>query len=91
MGGICPNGWRVVFCLASRGWWEPMWHLGEDNTWKLPSLNAEANTWTVSGTSGLLTSNIHTAYSDKLKGAGVVLGTCYADYYNFWGKKKNNA
>lgn len=70
-----------------------MWHIGETNDWKLPALNADPNTWTVAGGSagGLMTSNIHTAYSDKFKGAGIVIGTCYADYYDLWDKTQNNA
>lgn len=38
-----------------------------------------------------MTSNIHTSYSAKLKGAGIAIGTCYADYYELFTKEDNNA
>lgn len=93
MGGPCPGGVRVVFCLVSRSFWNPLFQSWTDNSWKLPSLDADPDTWTVSGESGggLVTSNFHTAYSSQLKGAGIVIGTCYADYYELFTKDDNNA
>lgn len=38
-----------------------------------------------------MAANFATAHSSKVKGMGSTIGTCYADWWNGWDKKLNNA
>jgi len=81
--GPCPQGVRVIFCLVSTSFYSGLNPVGWfDKTHKLPSLNAESNTWTLSGASGggLTATNFHVAHSAKIKGAGLFISSVYSDY-----------
>lgn len=93
--GLCPQGIRIVYCLVSRSFWAPVFESWTDNSWKLPALNVDPDSWTIQGLSGgnFMANNMHTSQSSRIKGAGLAIGTCYANYYQpfDWGADTNNA
>ena len=74
--GPCSS--NSVSCLFQDSFYSQIWW---DKDLKLPALGGQTTSVTMSGYSGgsFMSANLHTIYSDTIKGVGLICGGPYSD------------